>query len=175
MFSGGNLGSRNGRELLALVDATCFVLLGAWALGIRGFEAIAYTTRSQGFCECILWLMNLLLNALLTTQSGTVWPKCFCDAVAYSDKCEIHRKVALELLEEVEITGFTGADEEMKLVSMLFQSPNSIKHMALRGDAIGRRHLMKVPSTSSDRGCWNLAEQVLNWTCYAPESATLVD
>lgn len=88
----------------------------------------------------------------------------FCDAVAYSDKCEIHRKVALELLEEVEITGFTGADEEMKLVSMLFHSSNSIKHMAPRGDAIGRRHLMKVPSTSSDRGCWNLAEQVLNWT-----------
>jgi hypothetical protein len=100
-----------------------------------------------------------------------VRPKCFCDAVAYSDKCEIHRKEALELLEEVEITGFTGADEEMKLVSMLFQSSNSIKHLAPRGDAIGRRHLMKVPSTSSDRGCWNLAEQVLNWSTRCDPSA----
>ena len=73
MFSGGNSWSRSGRELLALVDAPCFlqiiVLLGAWALIMGGFEATAYTTQSQGLCVCILWLMNLLLNTLLTTQS----------------------------------------------------------------------------------------------------------
>jgi len=79
----------------------------------------------------------------------------------------------LESLEEVEITGFTGADEEIKLVDMLFESSNSIKRMALRGDAIGQQLMMKVPTTS-DRGCWNFAEQVLNWTCYAPGSATLL-
>ncbi|KAG2585595.1 hypothetical protein PVAP13_6KG400901, partial [Panicum virgatum] len=43
------------------------------------------------------------------------------------------KRVALESLEEVEITGFTGADEEMKLVDMLFESSNSIKRMARRG------------------------------------------
>ena len=80
----------------------------------------------------------------------------------------------MESLEEVEITGFTGADEEMKLVDMLFESSNSIKRMALRGDAISQQLMMKVPTTTSDRGCWNFAEQVLNWTCYAPGSATLL-
>ena len=47
MFSGGNLGSRSGKELLPLVDAPCFlkmiVLLGAWALIMEGFDSIYYT------------------------------------------------------------------------------------------------------------------------------------
>ncbi|PUZ52592.1 hypothetical protein GQ55_6G282800 [Panicum hallii var. hallii] len=98
-------------------------------------------------------------------------------------------RVRLETLEEVDITGFTGAAEEMQLLSLLFQSSDSVKRVTLRGgtermpktislklkraeeggggggdDAdtttIGEQ-LMKIPST--DRGCWHFAKEVFTW------------
>nr|TKW11646.1 hypothetical protein SEVIR_6G245700v2 [Setaria viridis] len=98
--------------------------------------------------------------------------------------------IGLEALEEVEITGFTGAHEEMQLVTTLFESSkNSIRRMTLGGvtqikpktihlkwntaeedggdddddddtDTIDEQ-LMKIPIT--DRGCWHFAKEVFTW------------
>lgn len=95
-------------------------------------------------------------------------------------------KVRLETLEEVVITGFTGAAQEMQLVSLLFQSSDSIKRMTLSGGTKGMpktislkrkrgkggggdddanntigEQLMKIPGT--DRGCWHFAKEVFTW------------
>jgi hypothetical protein len=42
-----------------------------------------------------------------------------------------HGKISLEFLEEVNISGFTGRDEEIDLVHM-FQSSNLVKSMTLK-------------------------------------------
>ncbi|OEL27264.1 hypothetical protein BAE44_0011717 [Dichanthelium oligosanthes] len=51
--------------------------------------------------------------------------KCFCDDLNISRSHEEN----LEYLGEVKISGFTGAEEDMDLVTMLFESSNSIKSM----------------------------------------------
>ncbi|KAL6645567.1 hypothetical protein ACP70R_017175 [Stipagrostis hirtigluma subsp. patula] len=76
---------------------------------------------------------------------------------------------------EVEISGVTGADEHMDLVSLLFESSNSIKSMTLRTTTkmpcavylrqMMNQKLMKIPCT--DRGRWQFGENVYAWTCYA--------
>ncbi|TVU04600.1 hypothetical protein EJB05_47720, partial [Eragrostis curvula] len=116
--------------------------------------------------------------------------KCFCDDL--EDKLKIHRSVVLEMLEDVIITGFTGADEEMKLVSLFFESSNSIKCMAL-SETLGKidiaaliqkigkevesnytllHKLMNIPC--ANRGHWHFVEQVFVWTCYATEKSTSI-
>ncbi|RLN03471.1 hypothetical protein C2845_PM13G25010 [Panicum miliaceum] len=126
-------------------------------------------------------LRSLRAKVDYTVRASTGQPKCFCDALA--DKCSINGKITLETLEEVDITGFTGAAEEMQLVSLLFESSSSMKRMTLRGgtkrkpktislkrkrgeeggggdDAddtiVGEQLMKKIPST--DRGCWRFAK-----------------
>ena len=58
------------------------------------------------------------------------WTCSFCDEHQYS--WTDHRSISLESLEDVEITGFRGADEDMDLVRLLFaSSTNSIESMTL--------------------------------------------
>ncbi|TVU04614.1 hypothetical protein EJB05_47737, partial [Eragrostis curvula] len=81
-----------------------------------------------------------------------------------------------------------GAEEEMQLLSLLFEGSNSIKCMAISEtprkidiadltQKIGKevdsnntilQKLMKVPC--ADGGQWHFVEQVFVWTCYATES-----
>ncbi|OEL27267.1 hypothetical protein BAE44_0011715, partial [Dichanthelium oligosanthes] len=87
----------------------------------------------------------------------------------------------LEYLGEVKISGFTGAHEEIDLVRLLFESSKSIKSMTLNAtkdmtcavsllklmgeeDGIDTidQELQKIPYT--DRGHWQLEEDVYTWT-----------
>ncbi|RCV26609.1 hypothetical protein SETIT_5G259600v2 [Setaria italica] len=100
--------------------------------------------------------------------------RCFCRHLGTSDD---HGKISLELLEEVEISGFTGADEEMDLVTLIFKVSPSVKSMTLHAtseteqsseDGCGNgslepmhRKLMDI--SSSDRGHWQFDKSVCTW------------
>ncbi|GJN15516.1 hypothetical protein PR202_gb02437 [Eleusine coracana subsp. coracana] len=71
-------------------------------------------------------LTSLVIDLCITGQ--IIW-ECFCEA--FTDRFTIFGKLALESLQEVKITGFTGTTEEMQLVSLLLESSNSIKCLAL--------------------------------------------
>jgi hypothetical protein len=125
-------------------------------------------------------LTSLSVDLGASSLSPSTWA-CFCDAVP--DKLEIRgKKVALESLEEVEMTGFGGTQEEMQLVALLFESSSSsIKRMALvqlhalvvkRKKAMGeqrpdvetiRRELMKIPYCAH-LGRWRLSQNTFTWT-----------
>ncbi|KAL6644398.1 hypothetical protein ACP70R_016006 [Stipagrostis hirtigluma subsp. patula] len=101
--------------------------------------------------------------------------KCFCDDL---DKWEFDGKIVLEFLEEVKITGFTGAVEEMHLLRLLFESSRSIKRMALlplknnknrlvfkEGEDAEtiRQELTKIPC--ADGGRWHFVKKTFVWMC----------
>jgi hypothetical protein len=65
------------------------------------------------------------------------------------DKWNYHRKIALEVLEEVKISGYTGTNEEMDLVRLLFESSNSINRATLKS-----RCKEAPPSSSFDTADW---------------------
>ncbi|RLN29195.1 hypothetical protein C2845_PM05G17740 [Panicum miliaceum] len=105
---------------------------------------------------------------------------------------ENHPKISLGSLEEVEISGFRGAREELDLVSMLFESSSTIKRMTLLTSSaknIGSqsRNVTALPSLkmmdevdplvdyeklksiprNSAHGRWDIKEGVYTWTYYA--------
>ncbi|CAO1948078.1 unnamed protein product [Urochloa humidicola] len=113
--------------------------------------------------------------------------QCLCHQLVTSND---HGKLSLEFLEEVEISGFTGADEEMDLVTLMFNISTSVKSMTLHAalekkqnsqDGYGDdslepimhpkliflengelcRKLMDI--SSSDRGHWHFGESVCTW------------
>ncbi|CAL4929855.1 unnamed protein product [Urochloa decumbens] len=116
------------------------------------------------------------------TERSYAW-MCFC----YDDTWKLHRKFSLRSLEEVTIRGFLGADEDMELLTLLFEGSNSIRSLTLR--AITRfpghitlermmaedgekdtesivQKLMKIPCT--DRGYWHFGKDA-TWTSHATE------
>ncbi|KAL6644399.1 hypothetical protein ACP70R_016007 [Stipagrostis hirtigluma subsp. patula] len=121
---------------------------------------------------------------------GQGQPSFYCAGVleyGNLDKWKFDRKIALESLEDVVITRFTGAVEELNLVRLLFESSNSIKRMALRppqiklGAVLKAKEdddsddtkmiyleLIKIPC--ADRGNWHVEEKMFTWTCYITES-----
>ncbi|GJN24421.1 hypothetical protein PR202_gb12159 [Eleusine coracana subsp. coracana] len=121
----------------------------------------------------------------LTSLSIWIWPSsvrektwsCFCDVL--TDKWQIHGNVALESLEDVNITGFGGTEEEMQFVRLLFESSSSIKHMTLvhapaakkkEGEEPDRKDIERVYHelvNAADLGSWRLAEKTFIWTCDA--------
>ncbi|KAL6646306.1 hypothetical protein ACP70R_017914 [Stipagrostis hirtigluma subsp. patula] len=113
-------------------------------------------------------------NTLLPFLGNQV-DKCFCDDL---DKWEFDGKIVLESLEEVKITDFTGAVEEMHLLRLLFESSNSFKRMALLplknkknrlvfkegGDAETiLQELTKIPC--ADGGRWHFVKKTFIWMC----------
>ncbi|RLN28643.1 hypothetical protein C2845_PM05G17710 [Panicum miliaceum] len=109
--------------------------------------------------------------------------KCFCDEVA---TWKFHQKFFLGSLEEVTIHDFVGADEDMDLLTLLFESSSSIRKVTLHATAEppGGYHslrpmmgeddedygqeateikLLNIPS--ADGGCWHFGEAVYTWTC----------
>ncbi|KAL6660986.1 hypothetical protein ACP70R_000370 [Stipagrostis hirtigluma subsp. patula] len=101
--------------------------------------------------------------------------KCFCDDL---DKWEFDGKIVLEFLEEVKITGFTGAVEEMHLLRLLLESSRSLKRMALlplknnknrlvfkegQDAEMIRQELTKIPC--ADGGRWHFVKKTFVWMC----------
>ncbi|CAL4938303.1 unnamed protein product [Urochloa decumbens] len=75
-------------------------------------------------------MSSLLLRCpRLTSLSISKRASCTCQC-SYDDS-GYHRKISLGSLAEVEISGFTGKEEETDLVSLLFESSSSIKRMTL--------------------------------------------
>ena len=78
MFSGGNLWRGSGQGLLALVVVACSSidksLLVALVQIIRQFEGTACTLLGAlGSATSIVWLMDLGINTLPTTQGEQEW------------------------------------------------------------------------------------------------------
>ncbi|KAL6649506.1 hypothetical protein ACP70R_013730 [Stipagrostis hirtigluma subsp. patula] len=116
---------------------------------------------------------------------------CFCDDL---QTWRGHQKISLGSIEQVKISGFTEADEDIDLVNMLFEGSTSIRSMTLNattkipgavslkqmmaeeedGDATQTiyQKLMNIPST--DRGRWHFGKDVYAWTCYATVNASPV-
>ena len=122
-------------------------------------------------------------------QSSSRRRGCFCDELLpWTD----NREISLGSLEDVIVSGFTEADEDVDLVSLLFASSGSIRSMSLSSSAKGkasdgavslkrmmttedddgmgtvRRKLMSIPSAG--RGRWHFGNSVYTWTCSAAES-----
>ncbi|CAO2170894.1 unnamed protein product [Urochloa humidicola] len=122
---------------------------------------------------------------ITNTYRGSL--QCFCHQLVSSND---HGNLSLEFLEKVEISGFTGADEEMDLVTLMFNISTSVKSMTLHAalekkqnsqDGYGDdslepimhpkliflengevcRKLMDI--TSSDREHWHFGECVCTW------------
>lgn len=110
---------------------------------------------------------------------------CFCHEV---DTWKFHPKFSLGSLEEVTIQGFVGADDDMDLLTQLFESTNSIRRVTLRDiprfpgyvslkrmmaeddendtESIAQK-IMNIPNT--DRGCWHLGEDA-TWSAKSKRS-----
>jgi hypothetical protein len=123
------------------------------------------------------------VNLRLLCELQSSW-RCFCDEV---DTWKFHRKFSLGYLEEVTIRGFLGADEDMELLTLLFEGSNSIRNLTLHAITSFPGHvslermmaeedekdtesivqkLMKIPHT--DRECWHFGKDA-TWTSYAAE------
>lgn len=100
-------------------------------------------------------------------------------------------------LEEVRISGFTEADDDVDLVRLLFASSDSIRSMNLSlsakekvpgtvslkrmmtedddhaGTMTVQQKLMSI-SSADDRGRWHFGDSVYTWTCNAAESSKSV-
>ncbi|KAL6614788.1 hypothetical protein ACP70R_037058 [Stipagrostis hirtigluma subsp. patula] len=68
----------------------------------------------------------------IDTVQGPLSPLCSCDDL---ENWRYHCDIPLQSLEEVNISGFTGSEKEMDLVTLLFGSSNSMKNMSLCADA----------------------------------------
>ncbi|CAL4961698.1 unnamed protein product [Urochloa decumbens] len=112
--------------------------------------------------------------------------KCFCDALG---KWTDHGQISMEFLEEVKISGFTGASEELDLVSLLFKisSRSVIKSMTLSAasktryarylkqkmedededgdDSLEPIHLKLMDMSSTNSGHWHFRKNVCTWVC----------
>ncbi|RCV45848.1 hypothetical protein SETIT_9G486400v2 [Setaria italica] len=118
----------------------------------------------------------------LTTEGHdhALLAKCFCDEV---DTWRFHQKFFLGSLEEVTIHGFVGANEDMELLTLIFENSSSIRRLTINAttkypdyDILKRteddeddtktahRKLMNIPCTAG--GCWHFAKAVYTWACY---------
>ncbi|KAL6645564.1 hypothetical protein ACP70R_017172 [Stipagrostis hirtigluma subsp. patula] len=98
--------------------------------------------------------------------SGEELSKCSC---ADMDTWRSHKKNFLEYLWEVKISCFTGADVEMDLVRMLFESSNSIKSMTLSVVA-------KIPNiVSSSKMGFSLLDDVVSSSENGDTESTVQD
>lgn len=150
---------------------------------LRTMAVRAYCFPKHHFVASILSLLSRSphLTALGVGISSTAEKsyRCFCDAL--TDRWAIdHGKIALESLEVVEINGFSGRDEEMQLVRLLFESSSSIKHMVLERIPSAKvkkmgeqqpsgqdaeticQELMK--NSCANRGRWRLSKKAFTWT-----------
>ncbi|CAO1945179.1 unnamed protein product [Urochloa humidicola] len=101
--------------------------------------------------------------------------KCFCDALG---KWTDHGQITMEFLEEVKISGFTGANEELDLVNLIFKSSRSvIKSITLSlkqkmedadevgDDSLEPVHLKLMDTSSTNMGHWHFGKSVCTWVC----------
>lgn len=111
--------------------------------------------------------MNVLFSFSFVFDQGIL--KCFCRKLV---TCYDHGNISLGFLEEVQISGFTGADEEMDLVTLIFKISPSIKSMTLDAtweternghDSLEPSHHKLMDVSSSDRGHWHFGKRVCTW------------
>ncbi|KAL6660987.1 hypothetical protein ACP70R_000371 [Stipagrostis hirtigluma subsp. patula] len=161
--------------------------------GARPFASVrSMIVKTGHFLNCS-WMVSIssLLMRFPCLRSLRIDNICWADrkstvpgVLRYGnlDMWKVDWKIALESLEDVVITGFTGAVEELNLVRLLFESSNSIKRMALRPPRIKLGAVMKAKEDDAsddtkmiyleltkipcaDRGNWHVEEKMFTWTC----------
>ncbi|CAO2183061.1 unnamed protein product [Urochloa humidicola] len=128
--------------------------------------------------------LRSLCIELAGAKQDVLRAKCFCDALG---KWTDHGQISMKFLEEVKISGFTGASQELDLVSLLFKSSRSvIKSMSLSAaskmryarsllkqkmevadedgdDSLEPIHLKLMDLSSTNRGHWHFEKSVCTW------------
>ncbi|KAL6614790.1 hypothetical protein ACP70R_037060 [Stipagrostis hirtigluma subsp. patula] len=161
--------------------------MSVYAGGLPDRHLVASISSLLMRCPC---LESLCIEIVKTERD--IWLcGCICDG---QYKWQNYGKIQLGSLEDqVKISGFTGADEEMDLVTLLFESSNSIKSMTLNAAAertgafVSFKWMLEGEQDDdsqkidqkltrircTDGGRWHFGEKIYTWTRRTTENAQL--